>query len=40
MSPIQQNLLWVALPMPRVRRDPVPATGPGLAGVGASGGAR
>ena len=30
----------VALPMPRVRRDPVPAAGPGLAGVGASGGAR
>ena len=30
----------VALPMPTVRRDPVPAAGPGLAGVGASGGAR
>ena len=30
----------VALPMPTVRRDPVPAAGPGLAGVGASGGVR
>lgn len=28
----------VALPMPSVRHDPVPAAGPGLAGVGSSGG--